>query len=176
MMKNDNLKKRVDNARSDFEVYETNYNSLWKGIEQELETPSTNTFVIWRVAAAILLLMVSVAVIFSINTESKSGVSLHQVSLELAETEQFYIQQISNKMQLIDSYPEVSTQARQELAALDSIYMELQVDLKDNIDNEEVVSAMIEHYRLKLDLLEGILNQIRKQGNGEEDEADEYFL
>ena len=176
MMKNDNLKKRVDNARSEFEVYETNYESLWKGIEEKLETPSTGTFVIWRVAAAVLLLMVSVAVIFSINTESKSGVSLHQVSLELAETEQFYIQQISNKMQLIESYPEVSTQARQELAALDSIYMELQMDLKDNIDNEEVVSAMIEHYRLKLDLLEGILNQIRKQGNGEEDEADEYFL
>jgi hypothetical protein len=84
--------------------------------------------------------------------------------------------QISQKLQLIEHYPDVSGDAKRELAALDSIYSDLKQDLKDNIDNEEVVSAMIENYRLKLDVLEGILNQIQKQHIEEDDEADEYFL
>ena len=77
---------------------------------------------------------------------------------------------------MIKHYREVTGNAKRELAALDNIYMELEIDIKDNIDSEEVVSAMIENYRLKLELLESILNQIRKQGIEEDDEADEYFL
>ena len=37
-----------------------------------------------------------------------------------------------------------------ELSELDKIYRELKEDLKDNADNEEVVAAMIQNYRLKL--------------------------
>ena len=174
----DRLKKRVEQERSKFELYQTDFDSLWSGIEKgiDLEQSQLTKPVIWRVAAAILLLMVSVISLLTINTSGQEGLALHEISIELAETERYYLQQINQRMQVIDSYPEVSSQAKVEIMALDSIYNELKVDLKDNIDNEEVVSAMIENYRLKLELLEGILQNIRKEENNEEDEADEYFL
>ena len=41
------------------------------------------------------------------------------------------------------------------------LFKSLKEDLKDNADNEEVVFAMIQNYRLKLDILEEILLQLR---------------
>jgi hypothetical protein len=174
----DRLKKRVEQNRSQFEFYQTDFNSLWGEIERGIDQDQDRSTkpVIWRIAAAIVLLMVSVVSLLTINTSGQEGLALHEISIELAETERYYMQQINQRMQVIDAYPEVSSQAKLEIMALDSIYNELKVDLKDNIDNEEVVSAMIENYRLKLELLEGILQNIRKEENNEEDEADEYFL
>jgi len=172
----DRLKDNVGQNRSEFEVYGTDFDSLWSGIEDKLDQEQSSKPVFWRIAAAVALLMVSVASLLTVNTSDQEGLALHQISIELAETEQYYMQQISQRMQVIDNYPDVSIQAKKEITALDSIYNELKVDLKDNVDNEEVVSAMIENYRLKLELLEGILQNIRKEENSDEDEADEYFL
>ena len=47
-----------------------------------------------------------------------------------------------------------------ELTELDYVFRELKEDLNDNADNEEVVVAMIQNYRLKLEILEDILMQL----------------
>ena len=39
--------------------------------------------------------------------------------------------------------------------------MELKDDLNDNADNDEVIQAMIQNYRIKLEILEEMLNQIK---------------
>ena len=50
---------------------------------------------------------------------------------------------------------------KEDLNLLDSAYYELQQDLKDNVDSEEVISAMIQNYRIKLQVLEKVLDEIR---------------
>jgi hypothetical protein len=59
-----------------------------------------------------------------------------------------------------------------ELSELDKIYRELKEDLKDNADNEEVVAAMIQNYRLKLEILEEILQQLQPANENTEDDED----
>ena len=44
---------------------------------------------------------------------------------------------------------------------MDSDYSSLKKDLKDNADNQEVIDAMIDYYRLKLKMLEQILEELK---------------
>jgi hypothetical protein len=51
---------------------------------------------------------------------------------------------------------------------LDEEYKSLKNDLKDDADSEEVINAMIEYYRLKLEMLGKILLEIQKNNDHEE--------
>jgi hypothetical protein len=46
------------------------------------------------------------------------------------------------------------------MSELDSVYIDLKADLKDNMANQEVIEAIIENYRMKISILEDLLKQI----------------
>jgi hypothetical protein len=54
------------------------------------------------------------------------------------------------------------------MAQLDSICTDLKKDLKDNIANQEVIEAMIQNYRIKLQLLEDMLKLLKENENKSE--------
>jgi len=57
---------------------------------------------------------------------------------------------------------------------LDSVYADLRRDLKDNAANEEVIEAMIQNYRLKLEILEDVLSQMRQANNNHNNEEKDH--
>ncbi len=79
----------------------------------------------------------------------------------LKETEFYYTNQINQKRAMIyqmsAKYPELKLEMDNDLAELDMILIELKNDLKDNVDNAEVIDAMIQNYRMKLMILEDIM-------------------
>ncbi len=60
-----------------------------------------------------------------------------------------------------------------DMVELDEIFEELKDDLKDDSDNEEVIEAMVQNYRIKLQVLEEILTQLKKSKEQEENENHE---
>jgi hypothetical protein len=94
---------------------------------------------------------------------------------ELIEAEAYYSSQIDMKKEeifrLTATNPEVRREINNEMVDLDRVYTELKEDLKDNADNEEVIEAMIQNYRLKLDILEEMLLQL-KQSHESQNEKD----
>ena len=54
---------------------------------------------------------------------------------------------------------------------MDRAFAELKQDLKDNADNAEVIAAMMNHYRLKLQILEKMLNEIQEENESEENNS-----
>jgi hypothetical protein len=94
---------------------------------------------------------------------------------ELIEAEAYYSSMINLKKEevfrLTASNPEVRHEIDMELVDLDRVYAELKDDLNDNADNEEVIEAMIQNYRLKLDILEEML-QILQQTNENQNDKD----
>lgn len=87
----------------------------------------------------------------------------------MLEAEAFYAAQINQRQQelylLAQDQPEIKKEVSYEISELDTIYAELQRDLKDNAANEEVIEAMIQNYRFKLDILESVLQQLRAAKN-----------
>ena len=88
---------------------------------------------------------------------------------ELKEAEIYYGQMISARMKEISPFFKTNTilavDIKSELAELDSIYKSLQLDLSDNIANERIIEAMILNYRMRLNILESLLAELRTETN-----------
>jgi len=163
----DSLKQHIENSREDFELPFHDLEGVWDGVEHELNRKEkTSIFTIrhvWKVAA-ILIVGIGVSWFsFHQNAEfANYDPQLYKVSPELAETDLYYSTLIAQKMEVIQaSKGKFDNQILEDIQGLDAVYQELKKDLQDNADNEEVVQALIEHHRLKLSILEKILEEIQ---------------
>ena len=131
--------------------------------------------VMWKAAAVLVIFVASYYFHDFVNSrkrpqtaENETGKPTEIVKM-MIEAEAFYTAQIDNRQQefnaLAQDQPEIRHEVNYELVALDSVYADLKRDLKDNAANEEVIEAMIQNYRVKLDILEDVLRQLRAAKN-----------
>lgn len=117
-----------------------------------------------QIAAAVLIFFIARYTVpenKTNNTNEQKQLAESFISPELQKVEEVYGTKV-NKMltrvnQYSNSFPDINQQVNIDMAELDSIYNSLKNDLKDNIDNKEVIEAMILNYKLKLEVLEEIL-------------------
>ncbi|MBK8806371.1 MAG: hypothetical protein IPO21_06900 [Bacteroidales bacterium] len=191
-MKKDKLQSFVDRNREAFDAFEPS-TEAWQKIEEKvllkkhkISLPRLSVKRVISYAATILAIF-TFSYIFheyrsNTNFYSETSIddslteisdindSIPQILKDFSETQNYYLFQVSNKMENIeqyaDKYPELVTELKQEIAELNAEYSNLNEDLSQNINNVEVVQAMIQNYRIKLDILEDVLNIIK---NSEED-------
>lgn len=174
----DFLKKNIDGRRDEFEVYITDLDLSWDRISDMLDRKEHGRRAspgLWKmplkVAAALLLVSAIAVVAYRLSSvgEAEKQPTLSMISPELAETEQYYTMMISEKLgQIKENSGFIDPAVMRDLETLDQVYAELRVDLADNLDNEEVVNAMIVNYKIKLKVLDRILEQIKEVKNEEE--------
>ena len=154
----DSLKEHIENTREDFELYPFDSGQGWAEIEGKIN-PSAPKKDPWRMfgIAACFACIIGCTVFF-MNPVVPGN--------EMAELEQYYNTQINQKVSLIKSRLGDDSILK-DLEAMDAAFAELKSDLKDNVDNEEVVTAMMENYRLKLKILEEILSELEKEKSEE---------
>lgn len=83
---------------------------------------------------------------------------------ELAEVKAYYSEIIKSKKAEVfyctQNNPDVKNEINNEFGQLDKAFKELQNDLRENLDNSQVVDAMIQNYRMKLEVLEYMKNHV----------------
>lgn len=172
----DFLKRNITERRESFDVFETDIDLAWEKIDERLTTPGrvVPMYRSWwstgyRVAAAVALVAVmSFLLLWGTGDKTAEQPTLSMVSPEMAETEQYYTMMISEKMGEIEANRRwVDMEVVHDMLALDQAYTELRTDLADNVDNEEVIHAMIVNYKIKLGVLDRILAQIKEAKNEE---------
>ena len=154
----DNLKDHIDAKREDFELYPFESDQEWAKISEKI-VPANGKKDPWKyigIAACFALIVGST--FFFIRPTNEGG--------EVAEIENFYATEINQKVSLIKNHQQ-GDYILKDLEEMDAVFAELKSDLKDNVDNEEVITALMENYRLKLQILEEILNELEKE-QGEE--------
>jgi predicted CopG family antitoxin len=167
----DKLEKFILEHRNDFDVYEPS-EEVWGKIEKNqnkrLQKTSWKGW-LWK-AAAILVIFGSSLIFF----EMLHYKGIHIISLEkeqeevvipeLKEAEMYYSSIVEEKMReikpMLTEHPGMDKEINKDLSELDSMYTELKKDLKDNIATGEVVHALIENYRMRIDILEEILSEL----------------
>lgn len=164
-MENDELKDHIDSRRQEFEVYDFDLDNSWDNISERLKQKEESHVkvplkFIWRVAAVFLI---SIGATFYLTWANLSNSTIDSISsLELAEADMYYGNLISNKvLQLRSSKAEIDPNIYEDIEALDVAFSELKEDLRDNADNDEVVNAMILNYKIKLEILERILVELK---------------
>lgn len=185
----DKLEKFVEQNRQEFDSYEPPVHA-WESIESKLSLNPKKKYSFLKISARIAAVVaISLASYFAhdlidyVKTDEFSAVEKildYTKSPDLIEAESYYSGLIDNKMAEIklvaEKDPELQQEVNFEMKELDDVFEELKHDLNDNIENEEIVSAMIQNYRLKLEVLEDILTHV-KQANSEstKKESNERF-
>jgi hypothetical protein len=176
-MKSDPLETFVRSRRDAFDTLEPN--DLWPDIEARLDAPKMRrTIPLWLKMSGIAAIFIS-GYFFSLlvhhgSTSTKPAVADVQALQMLTEARAYYTQQIDETSQLVfqlaADQPALTLELKNEFNEMDLLYAALEKDLGDQVATEKVVEAMIQHYRVKLEMLEDILNQL-KAAEGEKKEV-----
>ena len=101
------------------------------------------------------------------------------MSPQYNEVEQYYVNQVNLvedeiKGIQINENPEQKDMLMKELKDMDTMYEELQKDLKANPNDERVINAMIEHYQRKVEVMNYILTQLKDVKNDNQINEENY--
>ncbi|SFF31246.1 hypothetical protein [Thermoflexibacter ruber] len=182
----DKLKNFIDENRQEFEEFKAP-EELWAGISQRLKEEkhfpilteekqskknkqvnktvkmySFSRSMLMRVAASVLILLVAGITWVSYKIDALED------DPPLSKTEAYYEQIFHAKLTELKQYENDDLFDRDlliDIQELEEIYNDLKNDLKEDANNEQVVEAMIRNYRVRIELLEKMLNEIKLKKN-----------
>lgn len=175
MAEQDKLKEFVNQNRNDFDFHEPPNLNFGK-VNKEANIKKSDTRLVplkavLQIAAVITIIACISGGVYINSLRTKTNVNeiainestedfqLSSVSNEMAETENYYIQQVNIKQKQIENLG-FSEDIKDELNLLDEEFNNLKNELGKGFDNEIIIEKMIMNYQLKLDLLEQILSSI----------------
>ena len=179
----DRLEKFVKQHREEFDLHQPDP-SIW------LKINPANAPVVrerkplhWlRVAAAIAVIFAgsTAGIYFLTGGNARSDLYSNELYMEMQETEQYYNQMVNQRYNELQPFLAADPVAKEMLTTdmeeLDEVYEELKNDLKDNVSNPDVIEAMILNYRVKLEILEDVLNQLKEKENQDYESNGSYSL
>jgi hypothetical protein len=164
----DNLERYIRENREKLDLHEPSP-GVWEKIEGRRIFLSGKLLVIVSAASILALVMVSAIVLYS-SASRKSN--LTYLSEEVKEVEMFYNSMASTlytqAKPMLTSQPEIEKELENDLARIDNICKEIKKDLKDNVDNQEVIEALIQNYTIKIHILEDMLRVLNENENNTE--------
>lgn len=141
----------------------------WK-LEKRLHSHTTKRSIVpYLLRAAVVTILVTLSSLWTwdnfIRTD-KGKMALGDVSPQYKEVENYYVHQVNfmeNELQTADfgNSPEQKEMLQREMKSMDSVYVQLQKELRANPGDERIINAMIEHYQTKLEVLTYIVNQLK---------------
>jgi hypothetical protein len=173
----DRLEEYVRSHREEFDVFEPG-ESLWEGIEKKIESGKKIHlgFYLIRAAGIAAIFLISLTIHRFFFRTSDQALEIP----ELVEAEIYYSGLIDNKLEevrpLLSEYPEIESEIDTDLSELDSVYKSLKEDLKDNVSNQEVVEAMLDNYRMRIEILEEMLQYLESKNDDKTSNYSEYEL
>ncbi|MCF8296675.1 MAG: hypothetical protein K9J13_03940 [Saprospiraceae bacterium] len=195
-MQKDKLESFIVDNKNQFDDLEPSA-ELWNKIDkanQETRQKVINirkinwNSVLWKAASVVIIFIASYFVHDFINkptqlaTQDKNSeqiITNNEEFSKLFEAEAYYVSKInttkSKLFNYADEYPGIKNDINNDMLELDSIYAELKNDLNENIANEQVIDAMIQNYRIKLEILEEVLSIIERSKNNKKPGNSDYY-
>lgn len=185
MKEKDKLEQFVKNHAEEFDGLEPP-KMAWDFIEKELpvsqQIPVRKIWpYAWKAAAAVLI-FTSAWLLNDYMDQKKSSdghlsnteTSANPELTELSDAEAYYTSQINSKQVELAQYarqnPEIIEDLKKEFAEMDQNKAELKKDLKESNADEKVIEAIILSYRVKLEILDQMLTEMRKSKEGDQNQ------
>lgn len=181
----DPWKEWAERHREEMDTRESR--DLWGAIEQELDASTKKKgklIQLWelRRVAALFIGLLGLGYFLMYQHFSSSETKLarqEQVEEiptttypeELVEAENYYASEINSRMSEVTSLTNDSVIV-EEINSLKEEFDDLKEELGDQINDEKLIQAMIQNYRLRLSLLKEILTEL--QGDGAPKENKQY--
>ncbi len=170
----DELEKYIEDNIStfdDFNLDEEDKNKLWSKIDTGLSEPEVKVIPLWKrtsfkVAASIVLLIACAFVFSKMNTY---GYKDQMVNQELRQINSHYQSLVDNQIRMIKMNSNLNEQEKKAFLVLaddlDVEYEELKNELKEGINNQKIIEAIINNYKKKIELMESLLERSNSSKN-----------
>jgi hypothetical protein len=164
----DELEKFIIENKGSFDdhsVDEVDKLKLWSHISDQLPEAPKKVIPLWKkpmfkVAASIFILL---GCAFSLLEFNHNSYENNIVNEELFDIDSHYKSLVNNQIQLIKDSPNLSTEDQDEFMLLvddlDNEYNSLKTELKEGINNQKIIEAIINNYRKKIQLMEDLLER-----------------
>jgi len=172
----DNFEKHIRDNANQFNDHKADRDKLWAHISAELEQKETKVIPIWvlpmaRVACfALLFLGIGAFVGFSMYKNNPSKEEF--VSKELQEINMHYKDLLAYQVEQVQKNPNLSEGDKTEFLSfmdeLDAEYEILRLEMHNNLDNEQILEAIIANYQKRIKLINSLLKKINYSKNKNE--------
>ena len=174
--------KKIDNIiRNNRKLFDTadpdegHFNRFAAKLKQQKRKNHSLTSYTFLLKTASIAILVTLSFLWTYDnlikpSSENSGITLSEVSDEYREVEVYYKQQVNlryGQIRDLDVFSDTiqKTILLEELSDMDSIYTNLQDELESNPKDKRIINAMIEHYQLKVDVMNQILLQLEQIKN-----------
>jgi hypothetical protein len=182
----DRFEKFIEENREHFDFREPDQ-KIWEKLSRDIRVKRRLNWQVILKRAAIVIIIFAASFLTNEfvhrvrNNNLAGNKSGRQNAIPgLREAEAYYTGLVNQKLNelkpVIENCPSLQEELNFDLSGLDSVYIELKSDLKDNMANQEVIEAIIENYRLKITILEDILSELEPLGDECISKKDEYAL
>lgn len=170
MITKDELEKYIIENKTEFEEHkldEVDKLRLWSNISNDLPEQPKKVISIWKkpvfkIAASIMILLSCGLSFIMLNNNSNYENNL--VNQELYEIDNHYKLLVNNQIKLIKSNSNLSDEDQDDflllIEDLDAEYNKLKKELKTGVNNERIIEAIINNYRIKIQLMEDLLDRL----------------
>jgi hypothetical protein len=154
----------------DSEPSEGHFERFSRQLERRFGTKTVKRSIVpYLLKAAVVTLLVTLSSLWTWDhfiRPSRNRMALGDVSPQYKEVESYYIYQVKLMESEISDVEMISgieqqEMLKQEIESMDSVYVQLQKELKANPDDERIINAMIEHYQTKLEVMTFIVSQLK---------------
>jgi hypothetical protein len=158
----------------DAEPSDGHFERFNRKLEIRFQTVVKRSIVPYLLRAAVVTLLVTLSSLWTWDhfiRPVNSKMTLGQVSPQYKEVENYYIHQVNmmeGEIVNVDlkNNPQQKEMLMKEMKSMDSVYVSLQKELKVNPNDERIITAMIEHYQTKVEVMTYIVNQLKTIHNG----------
>ncbi len=175
----DGFEKHIQNNKDQFDDHKANRDKMWKhiqtGLNEKNEAPPT-IIPLWKrgwfmVAASIAIVVGLGITLLSHQTDATDMAE----TTELLEIDHYYEHIVAQQVKMVYDSPALSADEKAEflqfMDELDDEYDLLKIELKEGLDNEQVLEAIVFHYQKRIDVIQSLLTRINQSKNESNDKG-----
>ncbi len=167
------LEQFIQKNRAEFDSEQPRA-AVWDSIQAALSEPQIappgKVWSIWRnvslvrVAAAVALLLIGTVIGMRISRSDETKI-LAELGPEYQEAVSYYQRDINAKREKLAQFATLKNSVEADLMQLEQVMEELKSELKDvpPARRQEVISAMIDNYKMRARILEKVLQKIEQK-------------
>lgn len=173
----DQFEKHIRDNKAVFDDHRADREKIWANIASQLNEEPPKVIPLWkspmlRIAASILIL-VAISGAIGFNFFASTTTEAQFVSQELQDIDMHYQGLVSYQVQLVQNNSQLSDADKEEflsfMVELDAEYEQLKLEMQNNLDNEQVLEAIVANYRKRIELIENLLQQLNESKIKEDD-------
>jgi len=167
-----NLRHKIINNRQEFDHAEPGNGHFERFAEKLRRANIGKRFSIpYYLKIAVVLILVSISSILIYEYIKPANQNTYEytfgkISPEYREVEDFFIHTINTRYETLENLnigdAEQKEMIKKELKEMDKILESLFRELNNEPNNEKLINAMIQHYQMKLEIMNSIIGQLKE--------------